>query len=133
MKTRLKFAPHASACAVHYDSPRSVSLVSYNTRVLDLLFDTDTPEPVLKVRGTWSVTTQRHMRAFICEYIDADPDAVMQGIRAVTRLPRLSARGCPHRIRPDHADPLLIHPVTRPLHPVKLWFDGVKSCLDVFS
>lgn len=85
MKTRLKFAPHASACAVHYDSPRSVSLVSYNTRVLDLLFDTDTPEPVLKVRGTWSVTTQRHMRAFIREYIDADPDAVMKGIRAVTR------------------------------------------------
>lgn len=85
MKSNLKFAPYSSARAVHYDSPRSVSLVSYNTRVLDLLFDTDTPEPVLKVRGTWSVTTQRHMRAFIREYIDADPDAVMEGIRAVTR------------------------------------------------
>lgn len=85
MKTRLKFAPYASACAVHYDSPRSVSLVSYNTRVLDLLYDTDMPEPVLKVRGTWSVTTQKHMRAFIREYIDADPGAVMDGIRAVTR------------------------------------------------
>lgn len=85
MKTRLKFAPYASACAVHYDSPRSVSLVSYNTRVLDLLYDTDTPEPVLKVRGTWSVTTQCHMRAFIREYIDADPSAVMKAIRTVTR------------------------------------------------
>ena len=85
MKSNLKFAPYASARAVHYDSPRSVSLVSYNTRVLDLLYDTDTPEPVLKVRGTWSVTTQRHMRAFIREYIDADPSAVMQAIRTVTR------------------------------------------------
>ena len=85
MKSNLKFAPYASARVVRYDSPRSVSLVSYNTRVLDLLYDTDTPEPVLKVRGTWSVTTQRHMRAFIREYIDADPDAVMEGIRAVTR------------------------------------------------
>ena len=85
MKTRLKFAPYSSAYAVHYDSPRGVSLVSYATRVVDLLFDTDTPEPVLKVRGTWSNTTQRHMRAFIREYVDADPDAVMKGIRAVTR------------------------------------------------
>ena len=85
MKSNLKFAPYASARAVHYDSPRAVSLVSYNTRVLDLLYDTDTPEPVLKVRGTWSVTTQQHMRAFIREYIGADPDAVMKGIRAVTR------------------------------------------------
>ena len=85
MKSNLKFAPYASARAVHYDSPRSVSLVSYNTRVLDLLYDTDTPEPVLKVRGTWSVTTQRHIRAFVREYIGADPDAVMKGIRAVTR------------------------------------------------
>ena len=85
MKTNLKFAPYASAHAVHYESPRSVSLVSYNTRVLDLLYDTDTPEPVLKVRGTWSVTTQRHMRAFVREYIDADPSAVMKAIREVTR------------------------------------------------
>lgn len=85
MKSNLKFAPYASARAVHYDSPRAVSLISYNTRVLDLLYDTDTPEAVLKVRGTWSVTTQKHMRAFIREYIDADPDAVMKGIRAVTR------------------------------------------------
>ena len=85
MKTRLKFAPYASACAISYDNPRAVSLLSYNTRVLDFLYDTDTPEPVLKVRGTWSATTQRHMRAFIREYIDADPDAVMAGIRAVTR------------------------------------------------
>ena len=85
MKTRLKFAPYSSAYALHYDSPRGVSLVSYATRVIDVLFDTDTPEPVLKVRGTWSAMTQRHMRAFIREYIDADPDAVMKGIRAVTR------------------------------------------------
>lgn len=85
MKTRLKFAPYASAYAVHYDSPRGVSLVSYATRVIDLLFDTDTPEPVLKVRGTFSMTTQKHMRAFVREYVDADPDAVMKGIRAVTR------------------------------------------------
>ena len=85
MKTSLKFAPYASAHAVHYESPRIVSLVSYNTRVLDLLYDTDTPEPVLKVRGTWSVTTQSHMRAFIREYIDADPSAVMKAIRTVTR------------------------------------------------
>lgn len=85
MKTNLKFAPYSSARAVHYDSPRAVSLVSYNTRVLDLLFDTDTPEPVLKVRGTFSMTTQRHMRAFIREYVDADPSAVMRAIRTVTR------------------------------------------------
>lgn len=85
MKSNLKFAPNASARAVHYDSPRAVSLVSYNTRVLDLLYDTDTPEPVLKVSGTWSVTTQRHIRAFIREYIEADPDAVMKAIRTVTR------------------------------------------------
>lgn len=85
MKTRLKFAPYSSAYAVHYDSPRGVSLVSYATRVIDLLFDTDTPEPVLKVRGMFSVTTQKHMRAFVREYVDADPDAVMKGIRAVTR------------------------------------------------
>lgn len=85
MKTRLKFAPYASAFAVHYDSPRGVSLVSYSTRVLDLLYDTDTPEPVLKVRGTWSVTTQSHMRAFVREYICADPNAVMKAIRTVTR------------------------------------------------
>lgn len=85
MKNNLKFAPYASARAVHYDRPRVVSLVSYNTRVLDLLYDTDTPEPVLKVRGMWSVTTQKHMRAFIREYIDADPDAVMKAIRTVTR------------------------------------------------
>lgn len=85
MKSNLKFAPYASARAVHYDSPRAVSLVSYNTRVLDLLYDTDTPEPVLKVRGTWSITTQQHMRAFIREYIDANPDEVMKAIRTVTR------------------------------------------------
>lgn len=85
MKTNLKFAPYASARVVHYDSPRADSLVSYNTRVLDLLYDTDTPEPVLKVRGTWSATTQRHIRAFIREYIDADPTAVMKAIRTVTR------------------------------------------------
>lgn len=85
MKTNLKFAPYASASVVHYDSPRAVSLLSYNTRVLDLLYDTDTPEPLLKVRGTWSVTTQRHMRAFVREYIDADPSAVMKAIRTVTR------------------------------------------------
>ena len=85
MKTRLKFAPYASAHVVHYDSPRGVSLVSYATRVIDVLFDTDTPEPVLKVRGTWSITTQKHMRAFVREYVHADPDAVMCGIRAVTR------------------------------------------------
>lgn len=84
MKSNLKFAPNASAHAVHYDSPRAVSLVSYNTRVLDLLYDTDTPEPVLKVRGTWSVTTKKHMRAFIREYLDADPYAVMKAIRTVT-------------------------------------------------
>lgn len=85
MKTNLKFAPYSSARAVHYDSPRAVSLISYNTRVLDLLYDTDTPEPVLKVRGTFSMTTQKHMRAFIREYVEADPDAVMNGIRTVTR------------------------------------------------
>lgn len=85
MKSNLKFAPYSSARALHYDSPRSVSLVSYNTRVIDLLYDTDTPEPVIKVRGTWSVTTQRHMRAFVREYIDADPSAVMKAIRTVTR------------------------------------------------
>lgn len=85
MKTRLKFAPYSCAYAVHYDSPRGVSLVSYSTRVIDVLFDTDTIEPVLKVRGTWSATTQRHMRAFIREYVDADPSAVMKAIRTVTR------------------------------------------------
>ena len=85
MKSNLKFAPYASARAVHYDSPRSVSLISYNTRVLDLLFDTDTPEPVLKVRGMWSRTTQYHMHAFVREYIDADPSVVMKAIRTVTR------------------------------------------------
>lgn len=85
MKTCLKFAPYASAYAVHYDSPRAVSLVSYDTRVVDVLYDTETPEPVIKVRGTFSVTTQKHMRAFIREYVDADPDAVMKAIRAVTR------------------------------------------------
>ncbi len=85
MKSNLKFAPYASARAVHYDRPRAVSLISYNTRVLDLLFDTDTPEPVLKVRGTWSRTTQYHMRAFVQEYIDADPVVVMKAIRTVTR------------------------------------------------
>lgn len=85
MKSNLKFAPYASARAVHYDSPRSVSLVSYNTRVLDLLYDTDTPEPIIKVRGTFSVTTQQHMRAFVREYVDADPCLVMKAIRTVTR------------------------------------------------
>ena len=85
MKTRLKFAPYASAYAVHYDSPRAVSLVSYATRVIDVLFDTDTPEPVIKVRGTFSMTTQQHMRAFVREYVDADPGAVMKAIRTVTR------------------------------------------------
>lgn len=85
MKSNLKFAPYSSARAVHYDSPRAVSLISYNTRVLDLLFDTDTPEPVIKVRGTFSVSTQKHMRAFVREYVDADPAAVMTAIRTVTR------------------------------------------------
>lgn len=85
MKSNLKFAPYSSARAVHFDSPSSVSLVSYNTRVLDLIYDTDTPDPVLKVRGTWSVTTQRHMRAFIREYLDADPSVVMKAICTVTR------------------------------------------------
>lgn len=85
MKTRLKLAPYSSAYVIHYDSPRGVSLVSYATRVIDVLFDTDTLEPVIKVRGTWSTTTQRHMRAFVREYIDADPGAVMKAIRTVTR------------------------------------------------
>mgnify|MGYP007099705039 CR=1 FL=1 len=85
MKTRLKFAPYSSAYAIHYGSPRGVSLVSYATRVIDLIYDTDTPEPVLKVRDTFSMTTQKHMRAFVREYVNADPDAVMRGIRAVTR------------------------------------------------
>lgn len=85
MKTRLKFAPYSSAYAVHYDSPRGVSLVSYSTRVIDVLLDTDTPEPVLRVRGTFSRTTQKHMMAFVREYLDADPYAVMKAIRTVTR------------------------------------------------
>lgn len=85
MKSNLKFAPYASARAVHYDSPRAVSLVSYNTRVLDLLYDTDTPEPVIHVRDTFSMTTQKHMRAFVREFVDADPSAVMKAIRTVTR------------------------------------------------
>lgn len=105
MKTRLKFAPYAPARAVHYESPRSVSLVSYNTRVLDLLYDTDTLEPVLKVRGTWSVTTQRHMRAFIREFIDADPDAVMKAIRTVTRTAVLAVRLSSVRIEYDPTMP----------------------------
>ena len=85
MKSNLKFAPYSKARAVHYDSPRAVSLISYNTRVLDLLYDTETPEPVLRVRGTFSRTTQKHMWAFVREYIDADPSAVMRAIRTVTR------------------------------------------------
>jgi hypothetical protein len=85
MRTRLKFAPYSSAYAVNHDSPRGVSLVSYSTRVIDILYDTDTPEPVLKVRGTFSITTQKHMRAFVREYVDADPSNVMKAIRAVTR------------------------------------------------
>lgn len=105
MKTRLKFAPYASACAVHYDSPRAVSLVSYNTRVLDLLYDTDTPEPVLKVRGTWSVTTQKHMRAFIREFLDADPSAVMKAIRTVTRTAARVVQLSSVRIEYDPAMP----------------------------
>lgn len=105
MKTRLKFAPHASACAVHYDSPRAVSLVSYNTRVLDLLYDTDTPEPVIKVRGTWSVTTQKHMRAFIREYIDADTDEVMKAIRTVTRTAARAVQLSSVRIEYDPSMP----------------------------
>lgn len=105
MKSNLKFAPYASARALHYDSPRSVSLVSYNTRVLDLLYDTDTPEPVLKVRGTWSVTTQRHMRAFIREYIDADPGAVMRAIRTVTRTAARAVQLADVRIEYDPTMP----------------------------
>lgn len=105
MKSNLKFAPYASARAVHYDSPRAVSLVSYNTRVLDLLYDTETPEPVLKVHRTWSVTTQKHMRAFIREYIDADPDAVMKGIRTVTRTACFSYQLANVRIEYDPTMP----------------------------
>lgn len=85
MKTKLKLAPHAAAYAVHYEAPRSVSLVSYATRVLDLLLDTDTPEPVLKVRGIWSRATGKHMWAFVAEYVDADPDLIMRCIKTVTR------------------------------------------------
>lgn len=105
MKTNLKFAPYSSARVLHYDRPRALSLVSYNTRVLDLLFDTDTPEPVLKVRGTWSVTTQRHMRAFVREYIDADPDAVMKAIRTVTRTAARAVQLSSVRIEYDPAMP----------------------------
>ena len=105
MRNNLKFAPYSHAHAVHYDSPRSVSLVSYNTRVLDLLYDTDTPEPVLKVRGTWSVTTQRHMRAFIREYIEADPDAVMKAIRTVTRAAARAVQLSSVRIEYDPSMP----------------------------
>lgn len=85
MRTKLKLAPRASAYAVHYDSPRAVSLVSYSTRVIDLLLDTDMPEPVLKVRDTFSRTTQKHMWAFVAEYVDADPDLIMRCIKTVTR------------------------------------------------
>lgn len=85
MKTRLKLAPRASAYVVHYDAPRSVSLVSYATRVLDLCYDTDTPEPVLRVRGMFSRTTARHMWAFVAEYVDADPDLIMRCIKTVTK------------------------------------------------
>ena len=85
MKTNLKFAPYSNARVIHYDSPRAVSLISYNTRVLNLLYDTDTPEPVLRVRGTFSRTTQKHMWAFVREYLDADPREVMNAIRTVTR------------------------------------------------
>ena len=105
MKTNLKFAPHSSARVLHYDRPRALSLVSYNTRVLDLLYDTDTPEPVLKVRGTWSATTQRHMRAFVREYIDADPDAVMKAIRTVTRTAARAVQLSSVRIEYDPAMP----------------------------
>lgn len=106
MKTKLKFAPYSSAHAVHYDSPRSVSLVSYNTRVLDLLYDTDTPEPVLKVRDTWSVTTQYHMCAFIREFIDADPSAVMKAIRTVTRTSARAVQLSSVRIEYDPTMPI---------------------------
>ena len=106
MKSNLKFAPYASAHTVHYESPRAVSLVSYNTRVLDLLYDTDTPEPVLKVRGTWSVTTQYHMRAFIREYIDADPSAVMKAIRTVTRTAARTVQLSTVRIEYDPTMPI---------------------------
>ena len=85
MRTRLKFAPYSSAYSVHYDNPRGVSLVSYATRVIDLIYDTETPEPVIKVRGTFSITTQKHMRAFVREYVDADPDAVMKAIRTIQK------------------------------------------------
>lgn len=105
MRNKLKFAPYSHAHAVHYDSPRSVSLVSYNTRVLDLLYDTDTPEPVIKVRGTWSTTTQHHMRAFVREYIDADPDAVMKAIRTVTRTAVLAVQLSSVRIEYDPTMP----------------------------
>ena len=105
MKTRLKFAPYSSAYAVRYDSPRGVSLVSYATRVIDVLFDTDTPEPVIKVRGTFSVTTQRHMRAFVREYVDADPVAVMKAIRTVTRTAARAVQLSSVRIEYDPSMP----------------------------
>lgn len=106
MKSNMKFAPYASARAVHYDSPRSVSLVSYNTRVLDLLYDTDTPEPIIKVRGTFSVTTQKHMRAFVREYVDADPGIVMKAIRTVTRTAVKAVQLSSVRIEYDSTMPI---------------------------
>lgn len=105
MKSNLKFAPYASARAVRYDNPRGVSLVSYATRVIDLIYDTDTPEPVIKVRGTFSVTTQKHMRAFVREYVDADPDAVMRAIRTVTRTAARAVQLSSVRIEYDPSMP----------------------------
>lgn len=107
MKTRLKFAPRASAYVLHYDSPRGVSLVSYKTRVIDLVYDTVTPEPVIKVRGTFSMTTQRHMRAFAREYVDADPSDVMNAIRAVTRTTVRAVQLSSVRIEYDPTMPTL--------------------------
>lgn len=106
MRNNLKFAPYSHAHAIHYDRPRAVSLVSYNTRVLDVLYDTDTPEPVIKVRGTFSVTTQKHMRAFIREYIDADPGAVMKAIRTVTRTAARAVQLSTVRIEYDPTMPI---------------------------
>ena len=105
MKSNLKFAPYSKAYAVHYDSPRAVSLISYNTRVINLLYDTDTPEPVLRVRGTFSRTTQKHMWAFVREYLDADPGAVMDAIRTVTRTAALAVQLSSVRIEYDPTMP----------------------------
>lgn len=62
---KLKYMPHAQAF-VEVDDQNNITLVSYTTPVATI------SDGELWIAGLYSMTTRRHLKAFVKEYISPD-------------------------------------------------------------